>query len=326
MHHWVPAVSTFLLTLYFHSQNSRVHQFQDLVLDKLKALVPFDSAMWGTATVRPKGLDIHTFHLHKSAEGMVEAYEKVKHLDAVPAELARRERTTMVFNAQTMLAGKKLLPLREFSREFGHENMLISSQYDEQTQLVQWIALLRRDPEKTFPPGEMEMLEQMAPHLMQALALNRLTHVERLLADRARTHWYAAVVDDRGVIHHAEAGFIELVGAEWPFPHEHQLSPALVKKLRASTAPLMGKGAVVEVTAEDGVLFLRARKRQPIDSLSSGELLVAQLLASGLTQKQIALKLKRSSETVRSHVRNIFKKLGISSTAMLGTALSLGDI
>ena len=325
MHSWIPAVSTLMLTIYFHSQDARVHLFQDLVLEKLKVLLPFDSAMWGTATVRPKGLDIHTFHLHNSSPAMVEAYEKVKHLDTIPAELARHPQATLVFNAETMLTGKKLAPLREFSREFGHEHMLITSQYDERTQLVQWIALLRRDPVQTIEPAEANLLEKLAPHLMQALAMNRRSHLDGLLSEDARVHWSSAIADERGVVLYAEPGFIGLVEPEWPCPHEHQLAPALVKKLRGASSAVTGRAVVLEVAVVEGVWFLKARRRQPIDSLSSSELMVARLLVSGLTQKQVALKLRRSSETVRSHVRNIFEKLGISSAVMLGAALRITD-
>jgi DNA-binding CsgD family transcriptional regulator len=325
MHHWIPAFSTLMLTIYFHSQEAGVHLFQDLVLEKLKALVPFDSAMWGTATVRPKGLDIHTFHLHNSSPEMVKAYEKVKHLDTIPAELARHEKTTLVFNAETMLAGKKLLPLRQFSREFGHENMLITSQYDAQTQLLQWIALLRRDRAQVCKPAEATLLTSLAPHLMQALAMNRRVHMDALLSEEARIHWCSAIADARGVVLHADPGFLDLIEPEWPCPRQNQLAPALVKQLSGSPVSLVGKAAVVEISVVEGVWFLKARRRQPIDSLSSSELMVARLLASGLTQKEVALKLKRSSETVRSHVRNIFEKLGISSAVMLAAALSITD-
>ena len=322
---WIPAVSTLMLTIYFHSQDTGVHLFQDLVLEKMKAVLPFDSAMWGTATVRPKGLDIHNFHLHNSSQEMVKAYEKVKHLDTIPAELVQHEKTTLVFNAETMLPGKKLLPLREFSREFGHENMLITSQYDAKTQLVQWIALLRRDPAHVCKPAEASLLERLAPHLMQALAMNRRQHMDGLLSEEARIHWCSAIVDERGVIHYAQAGFLELVGAEWPCPRDHQLAPALVKRLRGAAVTLTGKAAVLQISVVEGVWFLKARRRQRIDNLSGSELMVARLLASGLTQKEVALKLRRSSETVRSHVRNIFEKLEISSAVMLGAALSITD-
>ena len=327
MQHWIPAVSTLMLTIYFHSQDTGVHLFQDLVLEKLKAMLPFDSAMWGSATMRPKGLDFHTFHLHNSALGMVEAYEKVKHLDTIPAELVRQEEITLAFNAETMLAGRKLRPLRDFAREFGHENMLITSQYDTRTQLVQWIALLRRDPAHVGKPAEARLLQGLAPHLMQALAMNRRHHLDGLLSEDARQHWSSAIVDDRGVILYAEAGFLDLIAPDWPCPREQQLAPALVRQLKAASASVSvaGKAALVEVAVVEGLWFLKARRRQRIDSLSSSELMVARLLASGLTQKEVALKLRRSSETVRSHVRNIFEKLEISSAVMLGKALSITD-
>ncbi len=82
---------------------------------------------------------------------------------------------------------------------------------------------------------------------------------------------------------------------------------------------------VVQRSLEHGVLFLKARRWQPIDSLSTREMTVARLLVGGLTQKQVAARLERSPETIRSHVKTIFDKLGIGNAVMLGPLLSLRD-
>lgn len=44
--------------------------------------------------------------------------------------------------------------------------------------------------------------------------------------------------------------------------------------------------------------------------LSNRELEVAQLMAQGLSNKEIALRLVVGTETVKTHVKNIFAKLG----------------
>ncbi|MFL6115484.1 MAG: response regulator transcription factor, partial [Catenulispora sp.] len=55
--------------------------------------------------------------------------------------------------------------------------------------------------------------------------------------------------------------------------------------------------------------------------LTSQELEIAQLAASGLTNKQIAQRLLISHRTVGAHLYQIFPKLGITSRAMLRDAL-----
>lgn len=49
------------------------------------------------------------------------------------------------------------------------------------------------------------------------------------------------------------------------------------------------------------------------DELSEGELRVLRLLASNLTQREIGAELYLSLNTIKSHTRSIFRKLGASS-------------
>jgi len=51
--------------------------------------------------------------------------------------------------------------------------------------------------------------------------------------------------------------------------------------------------------------------------LTNREEEIAELLATGLTAKNIAERLKISSETVRSHTRNIFLKLRVKNKVEL---------
>ena len=63
----------------------------------------------------------------------------------------------------------------------------------------------------------------------------------------------------------------------------------------------------------------RARARDPstLDQLTAQELQVAQFVATGQTNKEIAAQLFLSPRTIDYHLRKIFVKLGISSRAEL---------
>lgn len=87
----------------------------------------------------------------------------------------------------------------------------------------------------------------------------------------------------------------------------------------------MGDGVVVRRSLDRGLLFLKARQREAVDRLSDREFLVARLLVAGLTHKQIAGKLERSPETIRSHIKSIFDKLGINNVAMLAAKIVLRE-
>ena len=53
------------------------------------------------------------------------------------------------------------------------------------------------------------------------------------------------------------------------------------------------------------------------DSLTKAELRVVGLVTEGLTNPQIAQRLFVSAQTVKTHMKNVFRKLGVSSRAEL---------
>ncbi len=57
------------------------------------------------------------------------------------------------------------------------------------------------------------------------------------------------------------------------------------------------------------------------ESLTDAELRVVRLVTEGLTNPQIAGRLFVSAQTVKTHMKNVFRKLGVSSRAALGEIL-----
>jgi DNA-binding NarL/FixJ family response regulator len=60
----------------------------------------------------------------------------------------------------------------------------------------------------------------------------------------------------------------------------------------------------------------------PLGSLTKAELAVSQLVAEGLTSRQIAEKLFVSPRTVDAHLSHIFRKLEIASRAKLAALMA----
>ena len=117
--------SKLLLTIYRQAQDLPVHEFQDGVLSAIKAYLPFDSAMWGTARMTPAGIDIHSLHLHNTTQAMIDAYEKVKHLGLAAVRVTEKPTATIAFNAaedfpQEEHAGVQGVSSRTPAREFFH--------------------------------------------------------------------------------------------------------------------------------------------------------------------------------------------------------------
>ena len=90
------------------------------------------------------------------------------------------------------------------------------------------------------------------------------------------------------------------------------------EQLRVAHELLSGMGA--EAFADRAARELRAtgehpRKRsaQPTDALTPHELQIARLVATGATSREVAAQLFLSPRTIEAHLRNIFRKLGITS-------------
>lgn len=319
------AYSNLLLTIYRKAQELPVQEFQDAILAELKSLLPFDSSMWGTGTMTGTGIDIHSLHLHNTTQDMIDAYQKVKHLDIAAMRVAEQPVATIAFNTATDFAGPKLDAYREFLHRFGHENTFITSALNPITRFGHWVSLYRADAAHTCAPEETELLACIAPHLMQALAINRLVHLDRLMGDAAREKWSVAIADGRGVLYHADRRFRELIGSEWQARDEQRLPPGLLERFVSEEGQIRGAHVIVRRAMEGELHFIKARRREEVDELTPREFLVASLLARGLTHKQVATRLGRSPETVRSQAKALFHKLGINSVATLGAKLAARD-
>jgi DNA-binding CsgD family transcriptional regulator len=61
----------------------------------------------------------------------------------------------------------------------------------------------------------------------------------------------------------------------------------------------------------------RKRSAQPSDTLTAQELQIARLVATGATSREVGAQLFLSPRTIESHLRSIFRKLGITSRRQL---------
>ncbi|MCL3862122.1 AAA family ATPase [Actinotalea sp. K2] len=62
----------------------------------------------------------------------------------------------------------------------------------------------------------------------------------------------------------------------------------------------------------------RGRTAQPTDALTAQELHIARIVATGGTSREVGAQLFLSPRTIETHLRNIFRKLGITSRQQLG--------
>ena len=92
--------------------------------------------------------------------------------------------------------------------------------------------------------------------------------------------------------------------------------------LRAAAELFRSVGAVPweqRAQAELGATGEKARKRDPstLDQLTPQEQQISQLVAEGMTNREIAAQLFLSPHTIEYHLRKVFTKLGITSRTEL---------
>ncbi len=73
------------------------------------------------------------------------------------------------------------------------------------------------------------------------------------------------------------------------------------------------------VKRSNGASGQTARKREPStrDDLTAQELQIARFVAQGLSNREVAAQLFLSPRTIDFHLRNVFRKLGLSSRTQL---------
>lgn len=315
--------SRMLLELYRASTDLPMEAFQDHALKTVKAAIPFESCMWGSASFTEDGLDIHTIHLHNKSPEMLVEYAEVKHLDTAAASMVGVPAATQAFHAPSWFKDTETASLRDFLRRHEQQNLIITSTTAEQTGLVQWLTLFRVDADQFYSPDEVEMVAGLASHLMQSLAQNRSRHLARDESG-AVSACEALIADARGVVYHATPGCEALLRDEWSHRRAGRLPDQLQQAAARGEARFMGRSLVAETQVRNDLLFVRLRRRGVIDSLSPREMEVARVMAQGHSHKEAARQLGRAPATVRNQLQAAYRKLDVQSIGALGNILRQG--
>ncbi len=318
--------SELLLQVYALSRESPIERFQDAVLELLKPVLPFDSSMWGTATPKFEGMTVHTLHLHQKSPEMMHEYESLKHLDTMGSSMFWQPRAVRGFNTATWLARPHEHEFRDLLQRYEQNNVLIAVESNAQTAFMQWMSLFRADPDQYCRSEEEQCLHQLAPHLMQALNLNRVMHLGQMTPGQTRSvQRGAAIADFHGVIYHSDALFNTVLRQEFIHWNGQALPDPLMAHCRRQQGPTTFKGEhiVASHQVDQGLLFMSVRRRCLADKLSEREHTVAKLVCKGKTYKEIAQMVGRASATVRNQIQAIHTKLEVDNIAGVIEAMRL---
>jgi len=310
-----------LLALYGASHEAPLGEFQDKALNLLKSAVSFDSAIWGTGCYSADGLGWNSVYLHNEPREIIAEHEHVKHQDTVSFAVRPHAATTMAFHSPTALRGRDKSAIRDYVARFGHQNAIISSEINQDTGYAYWVSLYRAEAERQYSDRDGKLAAIIAPHLREALRINRVLHMERVRSMEG--DGAMAIADAKGVVYHTEPVFTALLRNEWSAWDGGALPQELWHALTAGDGRYAGKAIVVRRVCVTDMMFLKARKRSAVDALSARERAVARYIAQGLSHKETARVLGTAPQTVRNQIQAIHDKLGIHNKAELVSQLDL---
>ncbi|MFC9948360.1 ATP-binding protein [Streptomyces pratensis] len=288
----------------------------------------------GTRESAARGFDIHrmTYHLH--AGFVLAARGEAEALDSLHAQLGpwARERG-LRFLLDGMHAHRSLLALGAGQYEDAYAHAAAVTPVGTLPARVPWF--LHSFLDLVEAAGRTGREEQARAHVDAAVTAG--------VAEISGHHAFTVAVA-QALVAQDDAGFraaLAQPGAEqWPFTYARlQLAHGghlrrrsrrkdAVRPLLAARRIFAGLGAVHWVAAADRELSAASGAGSPAGPgdawpvLTAQERRVAELAAGGLTNREIANRIRVSPRTVGAHLYRIFPKLGVTSRAALSEALS----
>lgn len=323
----LPELNEIILNIYRLAQDAPTDKFQVRALELASFILPFDSCRWGMA-LKYEGhqLAIQSAYEYREMPGVLEAYIEVLGQDLVGLAAAAHPGTTINVNARELCDDQ---PVRaaylDYLCRFRHENMLVTGMVAPSGS-ARSLSYYRRDKDDGFKEDERQLCQALFPHMMEALTINLRIGLAQFQEIGSSTRWPLAMCDCNGVILYAEPDFLALLSAHWPEIMKMSRLPAtLINTLLVQRQPKYASDRVFVCIGlrQDKVVYLKARPRHTIDSLSPRELQVAKLVAKGMKFKEIAITLQLAPATVRNHIQRIHDRLGTRSNAELAAQLTM---
>lgn len=305
-------LSELLWRLYASVPCTAIGEFEQAFLTLLRRYLPFDAAWMGRSTFISVWPLLHNSCLDRLPASFLEDWLAVRHCDPVALRGNERLGRAMVVSRNDPQISSAF---RGFCLRHGLAHVLNAASHEGHDGLLTFVSIYRHDAMQAFTAHEMRLLEDVMRHLDLALDFNRSHHLARC---RQGSAGWAAVCDHWGLLHHAGAGFQERLRREWPEWQGAWLPPALAAHLkRQPRAPYLGQRVRVDVSEVAGLLLIDAAERTPTDLLSSRECEVLRHYAKGLTYKEVARSMAIAPATVRHHLRNVHRKLGVTNKGQL---------
>jgi DNA-binding CsgD family transcriptional regulator len=306
------AFSNMSLELQRLAQNQDLEDFHQPALECIGRLLPFASAWWGRAALIDGLPEEHSSYLHKLPARYLPDWQSIRHIDVTVGRVHAQPGQSVIIDMADPANGPGLNWL---GQTYGIGELLCVVHVDPRTRLSDHLALYRAPGAPRFSEQDRLILDNAMLHLVAAVSAN---HIRTLVTKRESLspsrNLALAVCDQRGTLHCAERGFVDLLLGEWP-----DWSGPLPVTVDARGHE--GKHLQIDASAVGDLFLLAARARTPLAQLSPRENDVAQGFGEGKTYKEIARDLGLSPNTVRHHIRAIYHKLGVNDKTRIAHLL-----
>ena len=315
-------VAEYLGAIIQAGYNTPADRLKSVIMENLRGLIPFDMALW--ASGRADDLTVHNTYLYNLPASLMDSYENIKDQDRLLAAVIDEPGVTMkMCDLYTHRERQEAPAYKDHSKLFGIEAVLSTGQIDPRTGLLDAISLYRNQRGNSFSDDDRLTKQFLFPFMIQIWHQNQIHYLKSISGgDYGQA---SAICDKAGWIRNADPEFIELLKTRWPDLTPPALPDELTTWMAAESGVPMKTGELT-LTAKkfDDLTLLQARTRGSLALLSAREEEIAEAFASGQSYKQIAEDLFVSPSTVRRHLENIYKKLGVSNKVELFQLINQG--
>ena len=288
---------------------SRPGEHQKSQIEILRDSIQFDAAWWGWSNFsagRIRLINTGSLGLARSFESAVRA---VSHLDP----LIQYGRNLTVFT-KAIDVEKDDLPAEFKSCLDAYQITSIVNGHcrlQGETQFNFFLSLYIRSGHRKFSDSETSDLRIILRHIEQNLSLSLRAELRSLAPNDGE----AAFVSVGGAIVRATRGFLANLSNEGLSRKE---IADILADLSFGQRRWSGKNLTLEGSAyRRDLVLVRLATHDVLSRLSQKERAVADLLATGLTMREIAEKRGISHNTVRNQVASIYRKTGVKNRTML---------
>lgn len=299
--------SDFLLNLYRNSHRLRPDELQRRTLHQLRTLIPFDFAAWGAGKAASRHIT-ELVMLDQTPRLFTDWAAVAQQDDYCSLAMHNLNRCVMF---EDLPGFRESIAYREHWDRFDARRMLATIMAEPTSGCVSFIGLCREDPRHDFTELQRQVKQQLLPHIGVALRLSQ----EYWDAQNADRDEGVAIVSRDGLVLCSRPSYESLARDEWGE------SPLTVPAdlMQTARAGKHWRGRAIEARLEPLAdhYLLRAQPLSHGLPLTDRERVVAELFASGMSNKAVARTLDIAPATVRNHLSRIYDRLGIHSKSEL---------